>query len=93
MMNEFDVVVLIHDLPERGIEGRILREGARGAIVERYDDGSFLVEFFDENGGTLDLMDVQKEDIRAPSALAIVLPYKLDCRCTAKCRTLVHKII
>lgn len=67
MINEFDVVALIHDIPEGGIEGQILKAGTRGAVVERYDDGSFLVEFFNENGETLDVIDVKKEDIRALS--------------------------
>ena len=43
----FDTVELLDDLPEHN-----LRAGAKGAIVEDYNDDEYEVEFVNEKGGT-----------------------------------------
>lgn len=42
-----DVVVLLSDLPAEK-----LRKGSLGTVVERFDNGNYLVEFSDLNGVT-----------------------------------------
>jgi hypothetical protein len=63
MLNEFDSVVLIHDIAEHG-----LREGDSGAIVHCYPGGeAFEVEFFTPEGITIDVLTVTTDDIRPAS--------------------------
>jgi hypothetical protein len=56
--NLFDVVALTADLPEEN-----LARGAQGTIVECYDDGTYEVEFTDDDGETLALCAVAPEQI------------------------------
>ena len=41
-----------------------LKTGERGAILETFDDGSYLVEFFAKDG-LVDIAEVTTEDIQA----------------------------
>lgn len=60
MIRELDVVVLIRDLPERG-----LRKGDVGTVVYRYDAGyAYEVEFVTAGGKTLAVLTVSEPDIR-----------------------------
>ena len=68
MIKEFDVVELIRDIPRGRLEGLSLKAGTRGAVVERYSNDVFLVEFVDEDGETLDVTDVTRADIRVLKA-------------------------
>ncbi|NJK73251.1 MAG: DUF4926 domain-containing protein [Oscillatoriales cyanobacterium RU_3_3] len=52
----FDVVELLVILPDKN-----LHVGARGAIVERYDDGTYEVEFSDSYGETIALCVLSSE--------------------------------
>lgn len=52
----FDVVELLVTLPDKN-----LHVGARGAIVDRYDDGTYEVEFSDSYGETIDLCVLSSE--------------------------------
>lgn len=53
-MRPFDSIILNEDLPEYGI-----RAGTEGAIVEQYSqtDDVYMVEFFDNTGKTLDVIE------------------------------------
>lgn len=53
-MNQYDSVRLIK--PYRG-----MKVGTRGAIVEKYREDAFEVEFFDENHKTIDVCPVYAE--------------------------------
>src|SRR5689334_2044410 len=50
MVELFDVIELIIDIPERN-----LRAGSRGTVVHCYSETAFEVEFANEEGETLDL--------------------------------------
>jgi Domain of unknown function (DUF4926) len=50
----FDVIELLVNLPEQG-----LQVGAQGAIVEQYDDESYEVEFTNGSGETIALVVLQ----------------------------------
>ena len=54
----FDAIELLVDLPEEN-----LCAGVRGAIVERYEDGKYEVEFTNEQGETLALSTLSSEQI------------------------------
>ena len=55
-----DVVELIKDLPEQR-----LRAGMRGAVVDRYGNDEYEVEFVDGNGETLALLALNgKSDLK-----------------------------
>jgi hypothetical protein len=56
-----DEVVLARDLPQGD-----LKAGAPGTVVEIHDDGALEVEFFDEEGSTIDVFTVQPSDLRPP---------------------------
>jgi hypothetical protein len=62
-MRELDVVRLIVDLPDEG-----LHAGTEGTIVYEYPAG-YLVEFFDDNGDTITVSDVEPDQIR------VMIPY------------------
>ena len=49
-MHLFDVVALVHDLPEYG-----LKAGAEGTIIEIYErpEPAYEVEFSDDDGATI----------------------------------------
>jgi len=53
----FDVIELLVDLPEEN-----LCAGVRGAIVERYEDGKYEVEFTNEEGETLALSTLSSKE-------------------------------
>lgn len=58
-MRPFDSVILTEDLSDT------LRAGTEGAIVEAYAhaDGVFIVELFDRDGKTLDVVDVRADQM------------------------------
>ena len=60
MINEHDSIRLTVDLPEHE-----LKAGDAGAVVHVFEpDTSFLVEFFAPDGGTIDVIYVEREQIR-----------------------------
>jgi hypothetical protein len=50
MSELFDVIEVIIDIPKENV-----RAGMQGAIVEKFSDEAYLVEFANEEGETLDL--------------------------------------
>ncbi len=58
-MRPFDSVILTEDLSDT------LHAGTEGAIVEAYDhaDAVFIVELFDRDGKTLDVVDVRADQM------------------------------
>ncbi len=52
----FDVVELLADLPEHGLQA-----GMQGAIVECYGDDAYEVEFTDRDGATIALCVLTSE--------------------------------
>ncbi|MBX3063592.1 MAG: DUF4926 domain-containing protein [Anaerolineae bacterium] len=58
-MRPFDSVILIEDLSD------MLRAGTEGAIVDAYAnvDDVFIVELFDRDGKTLDVVDVRADQM------------------------------
>jgi hypothetical protein len=54
-----DTVVLIRDLPERG-----LRRGDLGAIVEIYEPDGLELEFVTASGRTVALVTIRADDVR-----------------------------
>lgn len=59
-IQELDTVILAHDIQEYH-----LKQGDRGAVVHRYQDGkAFEVEFVDPEGGTIALLTLTHDDIR-----------------------------
>ena len=60
MINEHDSIRLAVDLPEHG-----LKAGDDGAVVHIFEpDTSFLVEFFTPDGDAIDVIYVEREQIR-----------------------------
>lgn len=58
-MRPFDSVVLNQDLPDYDIKA-----GTQGAIVEEFDNGNaFMVEFFDDDNHTIDVVDVRADQL------------------------------
>lgn len=59
-MRPFDSIVLNQDLPEHHIKA-----GTRGVIVDKYERAMdvFIVEFFDKDGKTIDVVDVRAEQM------------------------------
>lgn len=53
-MNELDSVKLNKDFQN-------ISKGTKGAIVHKYNNEDFEVEFFDENGDTIDVVTISKE--------------------------------
>lgn len=53
-MELFDCVKLIKPFKN-------LQIGTKGAIVEKYDDTNFEVEFFDENNETIDVFTISSD--------------------------------
>ncbi len=58
MFKEFDVVEAVKPLSNK------VEIGERGTIVYCYNENLFIVEFINEQGETLDCIDVFKEDIK-----------------------------
>ncbi len=77
MINEHDQIVLTADLPEHG-----LKAGDAGSVVHVFEpDTSFLVEFFAADGNTIDVIYVEREQIRPMTPDEIHPPpviYQLD---------------
>jgi hypothetical protein len=68
MINEFDTVVLTHDIQEYG-----LRQGDIGAVVHRYEDGAaFEVEFVTAEGKTVAVLTLSQADVRPMGAREIL---------------------
>jgi hypothetical protein len=65
LMRPFDSVILSQDLPEYGIQA-----GTQGVIVDTYAHTNqvFMVEFFDQQGNTLDVVDVRADQMRVTLA-------------------------
>jgi len=60
MISELDVVVLTTELPEYG-----LRAGDEGTVVHAFGGGAaYLVEFTTPEGDTIDVIEVQPDQIR-----------------------------
>ena len=59
-MRPFDSIILNEDMPDHG-----LKAGTQGAIVEAFPDdpGAFLVEFFDAEDTTIDVVPVRAHQI------------------------------
>jgi len=53
-MNELDSVKLNKDFQN-------ISKGTEGAIVHKYNNENFEVEFFDKNGDTIDVVTISKE--------------------------------
>lgn len=53
-MKELDTVILIKEFQN-------LHKGTVGCIVLKYDENNFEVEFFDENGDTIDVYTITGE--------------------------------
>ena len=60
MYHEYDIVIL-----KKPISARNLNKGVKGTIVFVYHEPNlpqaYEVEFFDENGNTLDIVTVEEE--------------------------------
>ena len=64
MMRELDLVVLTHDVDDRG-----LKRGDIGTVVHCYRDGAaFEVEFVTAEGRTVAVLTLGPEDIRPMSS-------------------------
>jgi hypothetical protein len=66
MLSELEPVVLTHDVGEVG-----LTAGDIGAVVHRYDDHRYEVEFVAGSGDTLAVLTLTDRDVRpvAPSEI------------------------
>jgi len=62
-LEEFDTVVLTHDLPSVH-----LRTGDIGAIVHRYPPGGYEVEFVAGGGDTVAVLTLSDADVRPLAA-------------------------
>jgi len=58
MIREHDLVVLKRDKKEWGLEA-----GAVGTVVMVYPKGGYLVEFLDDSGNTVALLDLSDEEV------------------------------
>ena len=57
-IKQYDVVTLVHDLPEHRLVG-----GQVGTVVEQYAPDAFEVEFMDQNGRTYALATLTAEHL------------------------------
>ena len=62
MIREYDVVVLLDDLPENG-----LKRGATGTVVMEFDEYGAEVEFTTLDGVTIAVVSVLKSQLRKAS--------------------------
>jgi hypothetical protein len=53
-MKELDVVILVQEFNG-------LSKGTKGTIVHKYDDSMYEVEFFDDDGNTIDVVTTPKQ--------------------------------
>jgi len=84
-MRPFDSVVLNVDLPERH-----LTAGVSGTIVENYSstDDVVMVEFFDDEGNTIDVVDVRVDQ------MTVTLPDFVDGETVALLENIVpHRLV
>ena len=67
IFSEFDRVVLVVDLPDRG-----LRAGTKGVVIDVHTTPSlgYEVEFFNEDGEVIEWGPVEPEQLRPYSALS-----------------------
>lgn len=64
MIEEHGLITLTKDLPEHG-----LKAGDAGAVVHIFEpDTSFLVQFFNHDGDTVDAICVEREQVRPATA-------------------------
>jgi Domain of unknown function (DUF4926) len=63
VLEEFDTVVLTHDLPSVQ-----LRTGDIGAVVHRYVPGGYEVEFVTGGGDTVAVLTLSDADVRPLAA-------------------------
>ena len=59
-MKELDIVKL-----NRNYNG--IQEGTIGTIVLKYNDNNYEVEFFDENGDTIDVLTISEDYLELKS--------------------------
>jgi hypothetical protein len=62
MIREHDMVVLVRDLPERG-----LKKGQIGAVVMVHDSAGYEVEFVDSDGKTIAVVPLSADFLRSAS--------------------------
>lgn len=66
MINELDVVALTREIPEYG-----LQVGKTGTVVDCYPDGkAYEVEFFDDEGFTIEVLTLEAADVQPLSEVA-----------------------
>jgi Ribbon-helix-helix protein, copG family. len=73
MLREHDLVVLKWDKEEWGLEA-----GVVGTVVMVYPKGGYLVEFMDEGGNTVALLDLTDEDVRPVKGRRVRLSVSLS---------------
>jgi len=73
MLREHDLVVLKRDKKERGLEA-----GAVGTVVMVYPKGGYLVEFLDESGYTVALLDLTNEEVKPAKRKRVRLNIRLS---------------
>jgi hypothetical protein len=73
MLREHDLVVLKCDKKEWGLEA-----GATGTVVMVYPKGRYLVEFVDEGGNTVALLDLTDEDVKPVRKKRVRLSVRLS---------------
>jgi hypothetical protein len=59
MLREHDLVVLKRDKKEWGLDA-----GAVGTVVMVYPKGGYLVEFMDDNGNTVAILDLDDREVK-----------------------------
>ena len=65
--SELDTVVLVHDLPDRG-----LRAGDLGSIVHVHETGALEVEFVKASGETEALVTLEAGDVRPVASTDLI---------------------
>ncbi len=73
MLREHDLVVLKRDKKEWGLEA-----GAVGTVVLVYPKGGYLVEFMDESGYTVALLDLTAEEVEPAKKRRVPLSVHLS---------------
>jgi hypothetical protein len=73
MIREHDLVVLKCDKKEWGLEA-----GAVGTVVMVYPKGGYVVEFVDDSGNTVALLDLTDEEVKPVKKKRIRLNVRLS---------------
>jgi hypothetical protein len=73
MIREHNLVILKRDKRERGLDA-----GAVGTVVMVYPKGEYLVEFMDESGNTVALLDLADEDVKPAKKKRVRLNVRLS---------------